>query len=289
MKRMQLNMGLAAAALGLAVAVWVGRDKPEQLPPLTPIAESDLKTIAIAHPDAPAIKLEKRDGTWRLLEPVNAPTDAFEVSSLVGLAKLEVKRSLPLAEVSLAELKLEPPQYTVTLNDQVLAFGDSEPLEYRRYVRTGDSVALVSDPPSAALDADYSDLIAKELLPQNAQIRRIEVPGLSVRRSDDGQAWVAEGRSDVSTDQLQGFVDAWKNARAMWNARRPSDAGEAGDAVKLVLDDGEVLLRVVAREPQLQIDRPEYGVRYTLSKAEADKLLKLPEPAAAPAPAETAE
>ncbi|SFF25038.1 protein of unknown function [Fontimonas thermophila] len=287
MKRVHLNLALAVVVVGLALAAWLGRAKPETLPPLTPLAENDLKTITIAHPDAPVIKLEKQDGEWRLVEPVKAPTDPFEVSSLVGLAKLEVKRSLPLTEVSLAELKLDPPRYTVTLNDQVLAFGDSEPLEYRRYIKTGDRVALVSDPPSAALDADYSDLVAKELLPKNAEIRRIEVPGLTVRRSDDGASWVAEGQADVAAERLQRFVDAWKNARAMWNARRPSDAGDSGEVVKLTLADGDVLLRIVARDPQLQIDRPDYGVRYTLSKTDVDKLLKLPDPPPAPAASES--
>lgn len=289
MKRIQLNIGLAAAALGLAVAVWVGREKPEQLPPLTTLAESEITTIAIAHPDAPAIKLEKRGEDWRLVEPVDAPTDPLEVSSLVGLAKLEIKRSLPLSEVSLADLKLDPPQYTVTLNDQVLGFGDTEPIEYRRYIKVGDTVALVSDPPSAALDRDYSDLVAKALLPEAAQIQRIEVPGLVVRRKDDGNGWVADGRADASADQLQSFVDAWHNARAMWNAQRPADAGDTGEPVKLVLADGEVALRIVARDPQLQIDRPDYGLRYTLSKTDVDKLLKLPEPVAEPPNPETTE
>lgn len=280
MKRMQLNAILGVAVVGLGVAAWLGREKPEQLPPLTPIPESDVTTIAIAHPDAAAIKLEKRDGDWRLVEPVDAPTDPFEVSSLVGLAKLEVKRSLPISEVTLADLKLDPPQYTVTLNDQVLGFGDTEPIEYRRYIRTGDTVALVGDPPGAALDKDYSDLVAKSLLPEAAQIQRIEVPGLTVRRSDDGNGWLADGHADVTADQLQRFVDAWSSARSMWNALRPTDAGDAGEPVKIVLADGEVQLRVAARDPQLLIDRADYGVRYTLSKADVDRLLKLPEPAA---------
>ncbi len=283
MKRTQLNLGLAAAVLALGAAVWVSREKPQALPPLTSLAEDELATITIAHPDAATIRLEKRGDAWRLVEPVDAPTDPFEVSSLIGLAKLEVKRSLPLAEVALGELQLDPPRYTITLNDQVLAFGDTEPIEYRRYVRHGDQVALVADPPSAALDADYSDLVARELLMRGAQIQRIEVPGLTVRREADGVGWTAEGVADASADQLAAFVDAWSSARAMWNARRPADAesGAGGEPVRIVTADGEIALRVVAREPQLQIDRADYGLRYTLSKADAERLLQLP---AAPAP-----
>ena len=72
----------------------------------------------------------------------------------------------------------------------------------------------------------------------------------------------------------------------MWNARTPEGAADSGEIVRLELADGTVELRVVAREPQLLIDRADYGVRYTLSKADADKLLKLPQPAPTPASAE---
>ncbi|MFA5938437.1 MAG: DUF4340 domain-containing protein [Sinimarinibacterium sp.] len=292
MKHTQLNLGLAVAVAGLAVAVWVSREKPEQHLPLTPLAEADLKTIAIGHPDAKTIRLEKirleQGGeAWRLTEPVNAPTDALEVSSLIGLAKLDVLRSLPLGEVQPGELGLDPAKFTVTLNDIELAFGDTEPIEYRRYVKADSQVALVSDPPSAALDADYSDLVSKDLIPATAKILRIEVPGLIVRRGEDDKGWIADGAAD--TEQLQAFAEAWKNARAMWNARMPEGAAASGETVRIVTAEGEIQLRVAAREPQLLIDRPDYGLRYTLSKADADRLLKLapaltPSPSAAPSP-----
>jgi len=282
MKRMQLNMGLFAAVVGLAVAVWVGREQPEKKPPLTPLSQDAVTSITIAHPGTPEITLAKQDGSWRLTAPVAAPTDPFEVSSLVGLAKLDVERSLAVSDVDLKELKLDPPQYTITLNDQVLAFGDAEPIQFRRYIRHGDSIALVADPPSAALDADYSDLVSKDLLPKDAKIQRIEVPGLSVDRSSG--AWVAEGHGDASADQLSRFVDAWSSAHAMWNAKRPADAGDAGQPIRLVLADGEIPLRLIETDPQLVIDSPAYGVRYTLSKADADTLLRLPKPAPMPTP-----
>lgn len=282
MKRTQLNMGLAAAVLGLAVAVWVSDTKEEKGEPLTAIAAAELQSIVITHPDKPEIRLEKRDSTWRLVAPVEADTDPFEVSSLVGLASLEVKRSLPVADVDLAELKLDPPHYTITLDGRTLAFGDTEPIGHRRYIRVDGQVQLVVDPPSAALDADYSDLVARELLPKNARIQRIEVPGLTVRRSDDGIGWIAEQQPQASADQLAQFVEAWRNARAMWNGLQPEGSGDAGTPVRIVLDGGEIVLRAAQREPQLLIDNPALKVRYTVSRAEADKLFALPAPPSEP-------
>jgi hypothetical protein len=289
MTRSHLNIVLALAAIGLGALLWFSREKPETFPPLTALKTDEVTTIELAHPDMPVIRLERSDGAWRLTAPVQAPADDFEVSSLVNLATLDVKRSVPAAEADLKQLQLDPPKYTITLNEQVLGFGDTEPIEYRRYVRSGDQVALVLDPPSAALDSDYSDLVAKQLLPAGVQIQRIELPQLTVARKDGG-GWIAEQKPDAGSDELQGLVDAWRNLRAMWNAARPQDAGDEGDAVRIVLSDGEITLRIVQREPQLQIDNPAYGVRYTVSRAELDKLLTLPEaapsPTASPTPLE---
>jgi hypothetical protein len=275
MTRSHLNIVLALAAIGLGALLWFSREKPETFPPLTALKADEVTAIELAHPDAPVIRLEKSDGAWRLTAPVQAPADDFEVSSLVNLATLDVRRSLPLAEADLKQLQLDPPKYTITLNGHELGFGDTEPIEYRRYVRSGEQVALVLDPPSAALDSDYSDLVAKQLLPTGAQIQRIELPQLTVVRKHG--VWIAEQRPEAGSDELQGLVDAWRNLRAMWNAARPADADDAGEPVRIVLGEGELNLRIVQREPQLQIDNPAYGVRYTVSRAELDRLLTLPE------------
>src|SRR5690606_20721236 len=134
----------------------------------------------------------------------------FEVASLLGLADTDVKRSLPVAEVDLAELKLDPPQYRITLDDTELAFGDSEPIGHRRYVRNGDQVALVLDPPSAALDADYSDLVAKALVPEAAEIRRIELPGLTLTREGEAGTWTSPEQPDADAARIETLVNAWR-------------------------------------------------------------------------------
>ncbi|HEY1077178.1 MAG TPA: DUF4340 domain-containing protein [Fontimonas sp.] len=290
MSRAKLNIAMVGVLAGLGAVVWFTREKPEVLPPLTALSAQTLKQILIEHPGTPAIRLEKQGEQWQLVAPVKAPTDPLEVAGIVALASSPVERSLPLAEVTLAELGLEPPQYSVTFNDQVLGFGADEPIQARRYIKAADHVALIADPPKEPLDADYSELVAKTLLPEGAKIVRIEVPGLTVARNEAG-LWTAEPAGNASAEKLQAFVDSWSQARAMWNAAIPDggkDLGPAGgQPIRIVLEDGEVQLRLAAHEPQLLIDRPDFGVRYAVSKAEEASLLTL---AAAPAaPAEAVE
>lgn len=275
-RRARLNAGLAAAAIGLGVAVFVANKKEPPGPPLTPYKPDAIERIAIEHPAAPAIRLEKKDGRWRLVEPIQAEADEFEVNALIGLADRETK--LKVEGGAAKELGLEPPAYTLTLNDRAIAFGGVEPLEYRRYVRTPDGTFLIEDPPSAALDKEYADLVSKDVLPKGVAIERLELPGLALAKGDAG--WTLTPADPKATaDQMQKLVDGWAGARSMWN-EMATDAKAGGDKVVVTLQGGAKReLVIAAREPQFKLHRPDLGVTLVLSKALADELLKLPPPA----------
>lgn len=276
MKRSQLNAGLLIISLGLATTVFFSQKKEEKGAPLTTLTAETVNKIVLDHPGSPAVKLEKKNGQWKITEPVQSDADALEVNGILALATMETKSTLELAQVKLPELGLEPPQYRVTLNDQVLEFGGSEPLKFSRYIKTGGKIALTDDPPSAALDADYSDLVVKELLPANAKITQIQLPGFAIT-ADSNKGWtLTPDDPKAKAEQKQKLVDGWKNARAMWNAAEPAEDSK-GDSVIVTLKDREVKFIVAERDPQLVLVRPDLKIRYTLSKALEEELLKLPE------------
>lgn len=287
MKRAYLNLVLLVVVVGLGAALFFSKKKEEKGPPLTALAADAVTHIGIEHPGQPTITLDKKGNDWALTAPVQSPADPFEVASLVNLATQETKHTLQVADVKLADLKLEPPQFTVTLNDQKLEFGDTEPLEYRRYVKHGDTVALIDDPSGTAVDADYSNLVTKELLPPGTELTKIDVPGLSVSLGADGKTWSATPSSDAATsDAIAQFVEAWRGARSMWNAAMPADGGK-GQPITLTTKAGVVNLVLVSEDPQLTVDRPDLKLRYSLSKADTDTLLKLPSSAPRPATLDT--
>lgn len=276
MQRNLLNIGLGVAALALGAAVMFSQKKDEKGPPLTPLAAEAINHIRIDHPGAPAIELTKQGTQWALTAPVKAEADPFEVNGILAVASLEAQTTLDPAQVALKELKLDPPQYTVTLNDQKLEFGGEEPIKYRRYIRTNGKIVLVSDPPSAALDADYSDLVVKNLLPAGAEILSIELPDFTIRKSEDGKGWMlSHGNDETTSDAKQKLVDAWKNARALWNAAAPKDV--KGDRVTVTTKAGALEFIITQRTPQLVLMRSDLGVSYTLSEELMKEMLQLPE------------
>jgi len=278
MKRARLNLALLAAALGLGLAVYFAQKGEPPGPPLTPYKPDAITRIALEHPGAPAIRLQKQDGQWQLTEPVIGEADPFEVNALIGLADRATQ--LKLEGGALKELELDPPLYTLTLNDAAIGFGGTEPIEFRRYVKTGDGAWLIEDPPGAALDKDYADLVAKDLFPAGAEIERIELPRLTLGKGADGKWAVTPADPKATADAMQKLADSWKGARSMWN-ELARDTPVTGDRIKVTLKGGVAREFIVAaREPQLKLHRADLGVTLVLSKALADELLKLPEPPA---------
>ncbi len=278
MSRNTLNLLLLAIVTALVLTVvWKRQQDAEPAVPLVAFGEDDIRHIVVRHPEKPAIELQRDGAHWRITAPFSAPAETVEVAGILNLATLESERQLPAASVDLAELELDPPKYEVQLNDTVLQFGGLEPIEYRRYIRIGDTVHLVPDPPSAALDADPADLVAKQLVPPGRSITQIELPDLTLTKADPGWTLVPEN-PDASADQMQALADNWARARAMWNETPKVFEAREPD-IRITLDDGSVIsATIVKRKPQLVLGRPGLGIHQHLSGAQVEQLLSLPPP-----------
>lgn len=282
MHRNTLNLILAVLVAALAGGGWYAqKQKNAAKPALTGIAADGLSSASVQWPDAPEIKLVKQGGHWQLTAPVAARADRFEVLNFGNLASAEVKETLSPEGLDLKQLGLDPPERVLTLNDQRIEFGATDPIESRRYVKLGDKVMLIDDPVSAAFDRDYQDLIAKELFAADEELVGIALPGLSLSKGEDGN-WKAEPASAEATPAaLAKLAEGWKAASAMWNEA----GGEApqGEHLRFTLKNGEQREFVVAgTEPQFSLYSPTAKIRYQLSKALADELLKLPKQAEPP-------
>ena len=279
MNRARLNLLMLVIVLTLGAGAWMAhqkKNKPKQ--PLTPIAAEGVSKIVVEWPGSPAITLEKKDAEWALTTPVSSRADRFEAIGATSLASTEVQDTVEGDDINLKELGLDPPGHVVTLNDVKLEFGGSDALQSRRYVRVGGAIKLIDDPATAALDKDYSDLVSKDLFAPRDELVKIELPGLTLTRGEDGMWTAPAGTPNATPAALQALADGWKNARAMWNEASPGEA-MLGTVVRISLKDGRVSDYIVASlDPQFALYSPALKVRHQLSKALAEELLKLPEP-----------
>lgn len=298
MKISTLNLLLAATAVGLASLVVVDQTRQEAKlaaaiapkPPLTAVDANSVRQIRLRNAGSPDIQLEKTATGWQLSAPVSMPADLVEIGSITDLLAAETRGELDAATVRRADLGLDPARTLIELDGTVLAIGDIEPLKQSRYVevnpgRPGARIGLVSDFPLALIDGEFTDLANKALLPFEADIARIEVPGLTVMKAAVGPGWTSlPVTEDATSPALQAFVDGWRGARAI--ATLPPMAENIVKAkadVRIVLADGsEFRYQLVDRAGGRYLQRLDLPLSYQLDPGFAEGLLKLvPAPAAA--------
>lgn len=278
MDRTRLNLLLLVVVLALGAGAWVAYEKKNQpKETLTPIAAEGVDRIVLDWPGSPRIALEKRNGNWFLTEPVKVRADRFEAVGATSLASTEVQESIDGTDVDLKELGLAPPSHTITLNDVVIEFGSTDPLQSRRYVRVGGAVKLIDEPATAALDKDYADLVSKALFAPGDELVKIELPALTLTKGENGEWAAPPGTANATAAALKALADGWKDAQAMWNEAAPEAAAPAGGKVRFTLADGRVEeYEIAAVDPQFSLYAPALKVRHQLSKALAETLLQLP-------------
>jgi hypothetical protein len=284
--KMKLNLALlgVVAVLGLLLAWNPGHQETEAVP----LARLDPQTVTkIQISGRQNLVLEKRDGHWRLTQPLDVPANEFRVEQLLQIPKADSDARYPVDPAQLARYQLAPPNASLKLNDLTLEFGGTEPIQSRRYVKVGDTLHLVADSFYQHLTAVPTDYVEKKLLPDNAQIQAIQLPGLALSKTPEG-GWRAEPAQD-NTAALQEMADAWKSARAYdVQTYTPPKDGKPLDAAKISLADGQAIeFKILRREPDAILLRPDWGLQFHLAESIAQPLLRLPKPekpAEAPAP-----
>jgi Domain of unknown function (DUF4340) len=292
MNRTHLNLALAVVVAALGTAGWLAQrhqSAKAEKPRLTTLSPEAVTRVRIEWPGKPAIALEKKADGWWLTEPVATRADHFEAVGATSMVSNPVSETLDSTGLDLKEIGLDPPDHVVRFNDVAVAFGGVEPLQQRRYMRVNGQVSLIDDPAFATLDADYSDLVAKELFGKDETVQAIRLPAFTVTRGSNGEWTAPPGTAHATPAALKALAESWEGARALYNEAAPGEAPK-GDAVQITLKDGTTRAFVVAAtEPQLALYAPALHIRYVLSKALVDTLLKLPAPKAeaAQAPSDT--
>jgi hypothetical protein len=270
--RLFLNLGLLAiiAVLGILAFFEPGKKEAEKQA-LAAVDENTLTMVTLKNKET--ITFEKKDGHWRLTAPLQAPANEIRVRQLVDIAKSGIDAQYPVQAEDLAKFELDKPKATLILGNTTLVFGGSDPINMRRYVQAGDTLYLVNDDFFHHLTASATDYVDKKLLPENAKVREISIPGLKAVLGPDGR-WTREPPSEAKPD-LGELATLWATARAI-DVRRLEKPVQ-GDAVRIGLAEGNpVEFVIVQREPDLVLARQDLGLQYELTGETARQLLNLP-------------
>jgi hypothetical protein len=210
-------LALAVVVLGLGTYILLverhaptTEEKKERQDKVFPTLERDRITGMTIEGPAGRFVFTKESGEWRLQEPVADLADESAVSSLLfSLANLRAERTLPAAEVNLADYGLAPPQLTVTLLDDkggtfVLQFGSELPLgTTRAALAGGEKVLLVSKWVGSDVERDLSRWRSSELV----RLLSSDVASLSLRAEGGQVALARAGGVWTLTEPIADLAD----------------------------------------------------------------------------------
>ena len=273
MKRgLWVNVALLSAVVALLLFAWIKPDKSEPDFKLSTLNAADATSIKIEIAGAAPIVLERPASGWQITSPLAARADSFQVQRLLGILEATSKDRFPAA--GLARFDLNEPYARLTINQQVLSFGASNPISREQYVLTRDGIYLIGLRYGASLPGNVMQLVSKQLFaPEEAPVA-FEFREFSLAQHD-GRWQLTPPAADLGPDDINRWVDEWRLTTAL--AAQPASNRKPLAMIKVRLMGGDnITLSLLQREPQLVLARSDQKFEYQLAGAIAQRLLAPP-------------
>jgi hypothetical protein len=254
---------LAIVILSLVARYEPGIEAPAEPGSITDITASQVHRIHINRPIRNDLVFVKQsDKHWVMEGPTSVPADSFKIRALARLAEQKPVRSYTIDEMKLVDLQLDPPYASVIINSTAIEFGILEPIDDLRYVRVNDKVHLIPDSHLQLMESGFSQFVRPRLFGENQTIDAIQLPDLLVRKTTKG--WETQPPQSASTDDLAKFIATWQQASSLHI--QPASTELNGEVVETRFSNNAtpVRLLIVARDPELILARPDYGIQYRM-------------------------
>ncbi|MDH3947355.1 MAG: DUF4340 domain-containing protein [Gammaproteobacteria bacterium] len=283
--RLWLNLALLLL-IGILVLVVVyepGRDiepQPTRLTQLTPATVNHVYLKRVTGKDIELVK--ESDGQWWMHNPYYLPANDFRVQSLLRLTQTESLGGHALKELQLATYGLDKPRAVVTFNrTQQIKFGDTEPLQQRRYVQAGDRLHTIVDTFYYQAAGNPTIYLAHSLLPPAVDVVKLVLPDLQLVIKQ-GQWQRTPEHPDLSADASIELISHWQHAQAL--ELRPADVrdGKADIEVYIKNQADPVRFKLLQTEDEISLIRLGMGLQYIIADDVYQRLVSLPEPEPAP-------
>lgn len=270
---------LVIAVTGLGGWVyWLARAPEPKSPPLAQITPEAVRHIVIErHNDR--LEFERRGESWYMIQPFNAPADAYHFEQLLAFPNQTSQTRYATAELDLARFELKPPQVILRLEDTEFRFGGQNPLNFKRYLQVGEVIHLIDDTLFYQLTAPATTWVEHKLLPAGS-LQGLDLPGWHLTQTDQG-SWTAN--PELPATELERLVDAWRTARAIQVTPYTDEPPPEAQRIRVLIEGKALEFIILQRDPELILLRPDQKLRYHFYGAIGQHLLTpQPQPAANP-------
>ena len=128
------------------------------------------------------------------------------------------------------------------------------------------------------INADWTNFVDRRLLPENAELSTLQLPGLSLTLNNDQQWQLSPENPEASDVAIKALVAQWQAANARYIRRY--DGATTAESITLEYADNRktVTLHLIEQERELVLARPDWGIQYHFPGNMRDVLLGLPAP-----------
>jgi hypothetical protein len=237
--------------------------------PLTTTDPKNVEHIQIIRRDLDDITFKKQDNRWFMQHPYTITANPVRINTLLGVLQAHSYTQFDVAEVMLDRFMLDDPLVSIQIDEDLIEFGDTNPLERLRYVLFNNTVHLINDSLYQQLLAPATFFINPRLIPAGNNISEIHLPENHLSLFDG--SWVLSPPSEISMDKINQLASAWRDISAIMV--RDYIQGDSNEKIKIKLQADNIFeFVVVSREPQLILARPDLNIQYHISNYDADRL-----------------
>jgi len=234
LRKTTLIVIVCAVALGAAVYYWDWKRGQAEKPaedtskPAFSLQAADVRSLTLARPaqpQQPAIRLEKRDAKWVIIQPIEADADEPVVESMVEeIVGASISQTEPGTPERRKAYGLDPPQGSIEFALQsgakhTLALGNKDFTDSDVYavIDGGSNVALLPGVLASRPAMSVQELRDRRVLRLEASdVQRIEIHNphgviIASRKKDSPEDWVLEAPKEQSGKN----ATSWKIAAAI--------------------------------------------------------------------------
>lgn len=269
-RKIIINLVLILAVAALAVFLLNTGEEPEKtIVPLTSIPPDSISRIDIERTDKVSISFRKNGDVWFMTAPLQVRANENRINAMLQMLKTPSFTRLSIDELDLSRFDLAPPAVTLRENGREFFFGDTNPLEGRRYVMIGATLHLIQDGLLPQLQQGPEFFISPQLIPEGTLLQSIELPGYVFTFVNN--KWIGTDDTQITEDTLERLISAWQTAQATSiEIIKPVDSL---DDVIIHTRAGEAMhFEIQQREPVVKLARTDLGITYYISGAVADQL-----------------
>jgi hypothetical protein len=269
-----LNIALFFLAIILGSVIYFSEEKSHELKRLSEIDINTINSIVIRHNKNNTTIEKHDDGHWRITAPLVIDANDFRINSILKLLNAPVHSDYSLSEIDVTTIGLKEAVTSIQLNSNRIEFGITNPATNLRYIKFNNRVFTIEDVFFPLLSSHFSTLVSFNLLPKNASLEKLILPGLTISRDDQGR-WHSD--SNISADNISKIIDHWKNDQA-FGVHKYLEREQQGEIIIYLAGQQHgqqaVSYTITDTDPWLILSRKDIGLEYHLDIEAYSKLIK---------------